>query len=164
MGYSATLSEIIIVISSVVLASGVSGYLVYTGGLLQSDILQAVESARMEMSVQLEIVYATVDTSTSPSHFVFYAKNVGALPVSDYTNLDVYAGKYREAELYSYDPGASPGSHRFKVEDVDGDGVWEVGETATIRAYPDSEPTGQILEVRLMPFKGVGSNFLFSRP
>ncbi len=164
MGFSSTLSEVIIVIASVVLASGVSGYVVYTGSLLQSDILQAVETARREMAVQLEIVYATIDSSTSPSHYVIYAKNIGPLPVTDYEHLDLYVGPYREAELYSYNASATPGSGEFTLEDVDGDGVWESGETAVLRAYPREEPSGEVFEARLEPFRGVGSTYLFSGP
>ena len=164
MGFSSTLSEVIIVIASVVLASGVSGYVVYTGSLLQSDILRAVETARREMAVQLEIVYVTINGSTSPSHYVIYAKNVGPLPVTDYEHLDLYVGPYRRAELYSYNASASPGSGEYALRDVDGDGVWESGETAVLRAYPREEPSGELFEARLEPFRGVGSTYLFSGP
>jgi len=164
MGFSSTLSEVIIVIASVILASGVSGYVVYTGSLLRSDILMAVDAARMEMSIQLEIVYASINGSTTPSHYVVYVKNVGCLSLMEYESLDLYAGRYREAELYRYHETASPGSGLFTVKDGDGDGVWESGETAILRAYPREEPQGDLFEARVKPFRGVGSSYLFTRP
>jgi len=164
MGFSVTLSHIIMVIASVCLASTFSAYALYTGNVVQNELMQNVSDAKRMANLQLEIVYATVDKSTSPAHFVIYAKNVGNLPLRDFTYLDIYVGEYCQAQLYSYNITADAGSGRFNLTDANGDCVWEPRETATIRVYPTSAIDYTILEAKIVPFKGIGSNYLFPAP
>lgn len=161
MGSSLTISHVIILISSVVLASGLSGSIIYNGNQLQNNIVQTVSDARETMSLQIEIVYATVDESTDPDSFVIFAKNVGRRSMVDFTNLDVYVGEYGRATLYPYKAEAEEGF--FSLEDVNGDFVWESGETATLRAY-SSDISGTVFEVKIVPFRGIGASYMFAPP
>lgn len=164
MGASLTISHVIILISSVVLASGVSGSIIYNGNQLQNNIVQTVSDARETMSLQIEIVYATVDESTSPDSFVIFAKNVGRRSMVEFSNLDVYVGEYGKAEFYPYKVDADEGSGFFSLEDVDDDSVWESGETATLRAYSTESPSGNVFEVKVVPFRGIGASYMFAPP
>ncbi len=164
MGFSVTLSHIIMVIASVSLASAFCAYAYYTGNVVQSELMQTVSDAKRMTNTQLEIVYATVDNSTSPAHFAIYAKNVGDLPVKDFEYLDLYVGEYCQAQLYSYNLTADAGSGKFNLTDASGDGVWDPRETATIRAYPTGTIDYTVFEARIVPFQGIGSNYLFPAP
>lgn len=164
MGASLTISHVIILISSVILASGFSGCIIYTGGQLQSNIVQTASDARETMSLQVEIVYATVNETTTPHSFVIFAKNVGQRSMIDFTNLDVYVGEYGSANLYSYKADAKEGSGFFSLKDVNGDGYWESGETAILRAYPSANPSGAVFEVKVVPFRGIGASYMFTPP
>ncbi len=115
-------------------------------------------------NLQLEIVYATVDSSTTPAHFAIYAKNVGNLPLKDFKYLDVYVGEYCQAQLYSYNATADAGSGQFNLIDANGDGIWEPRETVTIKAYPTSVLNSTIFEAKIVPSKGIGSSYLFPAP
>jgi len=161
MGYSVTLSHIIMVISSICLASVFSAYAFYTGNLVHNELAHNINDYRGMVNLRLEIVYATVDTSAKP-HFVIYAKNVGNLPISDYTFLDVYVGEYGKAQLFTYN--STPSSGHFTLTDANSNGVWEPRETATIRAYPINGISGVVFEAKIVPFKGIGSSYLFSAP
>ncbi|MEM2995140.1 MAG: hypothetical protein QXI91_03875 [Candidatus Bathyarchaeia archaeon] len=163
MGFSVTLSHIIMVIASVCLASVFSTYALYTGNIVHNELVQNVNDYKRIINLQLEIVYATVDNSTTPS-FVIYAKNVGYLPLSDFTYVDVYVGEYGKAQLYTYNSTADAGSDQFTLSDADSDGIWEPRETATIRAYPSSNIEGVIFEAKIVPSKGTGSSYLFPAP
>ncbi len=164
MGFSVTLSHIIMVIGSVVLASGFSAYSFYTSGMVQNSMMQNARDVARETSLQLEIVYATVDNSTSPSHFVIYVKNIGWTPLYDYTYLDIYVGEYGRAMLYSYNQNATVGSGSFNVTDANENGVWESRETAVIKVFPKGDVTGVMFEARVVPFRGIGSSYLFPAP
>lgn len=164
MGFSVTLSHIIMVIASVCLASVFSVYAFYTGNLIQNELAQNVNNYKVTVNIRLEIVYATIDNTTTPPHFVIYAKNTGNLPVSDFTFLDIYVGEYGKAQLYTYSEAASPGSGYFNVSTANGDCVWEPRETAVIRVYPKGDVKGTVFEARLVPSKGIGSSYLFSAP
>jgi len=163
MGFSLTITHMIIVIASVVLASAFVAAAFYTGNIVQSEFSQGVSDAKSTIDTQIDIVYATANTTGSPIYAI-YAKNTGKLPVTDYTYLDVYVGKYGQAQLYSYDASASAGSGKFSVTDTNGNDVWEPKETATIYAYPTGSIDGDVLEAKIVPSTGIGSEYLFSAP
>jgi archaellin len=163
MGFSVTITHIIMVIASVVLASAFVACAFYTGNVVQNEFNQGVSDAKTTIDTQVDIVYATANTS-EPYAYVIYAKNTGKLPISDFTFLDVYAGDYGKAQLYTYSATASAGSGTFRVVDANGNGVWEPRETATIYAYPTGSIDNTVLEARIVPSKGVGSDYQFSAP
>ena len=164
MGFSVTMSHILLVIGSVVLASGFSAYALYTGQSLQSNVLQNVSDVKRQMSLQVQIVYATIDNSTTPSNYVIYVKNIGWILLNNFTYLDVYVGEYGRAMLYTYSSTADAGSGSFNLTDANGDGLWEPRETAVIRAYPESDIEGAMFEAKVVPFRGLASSYLFPPP
>jgi len=164
MGFSLTLSETIIVIASIVLASSFSAYAIYAGTSLQSNLLQNIDAIKSNLHTRVDIVYATIDETTNPKHFVIYVKNTGTIPIMDFTLIDVYVGEYKRAVLYPYSSEAGVGSGKFNLTDVDGDGVWEVGETATLRAFPKDDVNASLYEVKVVPYRGIPSSYTFSPP
>lgn len=163
MGFSVSISEVIILIASIILASTFSAYTIYAGVSLQSNIVQNLDTFKRNLHTRVDIGYATIETA-STSYFVIYAKNTGNLPLTDFLVIDLYVGEYGRAVLYSYDENATPGSGKFNLTDVDGDGVWEVGESAIIRAYPKQNPSADIYEVKIVPYRGIPSSYLFPPP
>jgi len=163
MGFSVTLTHIIMVIASVILASTFTACAFYAGNVVQNELNQGVSNVKSTVDIQLDIVYATVNT-TSPPNFVIYAKNTGNLPINDFTYLDIYAGTYGNAQLYTYDLTANAGSGKFTIIDSNGNGIWEPRETATIYVYPTGEINGTIFEAKIVPSQGIGSDYLFSAP
>jgi len=166
MGFSVTMSHILTVIGSVVLASGFSAYALFTGQSLQSNVLQNVSDVKRQMSLQVQIVYATIDDSTTPSHFVIYGKNIGWILLNNFTYLDIYVGEYGRAMLYTYSSTAHNGTGTFNLTDANEDGTWESRETAVIRAYPttQSDIEGTMFEAKVVPFRGLASSYLFPPP
>jgi len=160
MGFSSTFTELIFIIASVTLASGASIYAFYMGSLIQSNANQIVSDARDVFSVRVEIVYATICNET-PVHYIIYAKNIGYAAINNYDMMDVLVGPYGSATLYHY--SQTPQTGYFTFEDSDGDGIWEVGETAIIRAYASSIQ-GVMFEARIKPFRGLTSSYIFTSP
>jgi len=161
MGFSVSLTHIIMVIAAVTLASGFSAYAIYNGSVVQNEVLYGVRDAKTRMRLQVDIVYATLEPSTTPPHFVIYVKNVGSIPLSNYTFIDIYVGEYGRSQLYSYSQTASAGSGKFNLTDISGDGVWEPRETAVIRAYPTTDVEGVMFEAKIVVLNGIGSSYLF---
>ncbi|MEM3578930.1 MAG: hypothetical protein QXL54_01745 [Candidatus Bathyarchaeia archaeon] len=164
MGFSVTLSHIIMVIASVCLASVFSAYAFYAGNLVQNELAQNINNYKITVNIKLEIVHATIDNTTTPPHFVIYAKNTGNLPINDFTFLDIYVGEYGKAQFFKYNATADAGSGQFKLSTANGDTVWEPRETAIIRAYPVNTVKGVIFEAKLVPSKGIGSSYMFPTP
>ena len=161
MGFSLTVSEMIILTASIVLASAISSYMMYAGNLVVNDVSQNVNEQSREMHLKLKIVYATVEDG----NFTIYVKNVGDLPISEFSTLDVYVGEYGRAKLYTYNSTPAPGSFTITLTG-DGDDIWDPGETAKITAYPDTGiPSGvATFEVKVVPLRGIGDYCLFPPP
>mgnify|MGYP000038166423 CR=1 FL=1 len=164
MGFSTSITEVILLTASVVLASGVSAQAMYAGLSLQSSIIQTVDISKRNLNTHIEIGYATVNDTATPRYFIIYAKNVGFMPITDFSLIDVYIGEYRRAILCRYNKNASVGSGKFNLTDADGDEVWEVGETAIIEAYPKTDIEASVYEAKIIPFRGVPSSYMFPPP
>jgi archaellum component FlaG (FlaF/FlaG flagellin family) len=164
MGFSVTLAHIIMVIGSVILASAFSAYSFYVSGIVQNSMMQDARDTASQTSLQLNIVYATLDNSTTPTSFVIYAKNVGYTSLDNFTYLDIYAGEYGKAILYTYSQHAQNDTGTFSLTPANQNGVWEPMETAVIKAYPQQELNGAMYEVRVVPFHGIGSSYMFPAP
>jgi flagellar protein FlaG len=165
MGFSLTISEAIMVIASVILASGFAAYAIYAGTSLQSNIMQNLDNAKRSMDTRLDIVYAVVNQTADPSPlFTIYVKNSGSLPVSDLDLISVYVGSYGQAMVYSYNSSASTGSGKFNMTDADGNGAVEVGEAAFIQVYNATNVSGSLYEAKVVPYRGISSSYMFSPP
>jgi archaellum component FlaG (FlaF/FlaG flagellin family) len=168
MGFSITIVEAIMVIASVVLASGFAAYAIYAGTSLQSNIMQNLDNAKTSMDTHLDIVYAVVDQNMSDpgQTFTIYVKNTGSLPISDFDLISVYVGGYGQAMLYSYSASATKGSGMFNMTDAGGNGVVQVGEAAIIQVYPynTTNVLYNLYEAKIVPYNGISSSYMFSSP
>jgi archaellum component FlaG (FlaF/FlaG flagellin family) len=165
MGFSITIVEAIMVIASVVLASGFAAYAIYAGTSLQSNIMQNLNDATQSMNTRLDIVYAIVNQTSDPSPlFTIYVKNTGSLPISDFGLISVYVGAYGQAMLYSYNANATTRSGMFSMTDADGNGVIQVGEAAIIQVYNATNVLGNLYEAKIVPYSGISSSYMFSSP
>lgn len=163
MAASSPITEMLLLVASVVLASGLSAYSLYLGGVVESSLSQTVDDAARTMSLRVEIVYATIEQTPS-LHYVVYVKNIGSLPVSSFEKIDVYCGPYGRAGLFVYRNGSTEdGYFSLVIAGDDGNGVWDPGETAVIRAY-SSNISGEVFEARVKPFRGLGDEYVFPSP
>lgn len=161
---SSTISEMIILMAASLLAGSFSAYAIFYGNIIQNNVASSIDSVRQQMNVRVKIVYASVNESENC--FIIYVKNVGYLPISSssFPYIDLYVGPYGRALLYRYDPAPASAGY-FLVLDADGDGAWEVGETAIFKAfYGDGVFNGNepLYEVKVYLRNGVGDSFFFS--
>ena len=165
MGFSIVIVEAIMIIASVVLASGFAAYAIYAGTSLQSNILQNLNDTTKSMDTRLDIVYAFVNQTSDPSPlFTIYVKNTGSLPISNFGLISVYVGGYDQAMLYSYNVNATTGSGMFNMTDADGNGIVQVGEAAIIQVYNATNVFGNLYEAKVVPYSGISSSYMFSSP
>jgi len=165
MGFSLTITEAIMVIASVVMASGFAAYAIYAGTSLQSNIMQNLGNAEKNMDTRLDIVYAVVNQTSNPSPlFTIYVKNTGSLPISNFDLITVYAGVYGQAMPYYYSASATTGSGQFNMTDANGDGIVQIGEAAIIQVYNATNVLGNLYEAKIVPYQGISSSCMFSPP
>jgi archaellum component FlaG (FlaF/FlaG flagellin family) len=168
MGFSITITEAIMIIASVVLASAFSSYAIYAGTSLQSNIMQNLDDARINMDTHLEIVYAIVNQTSGPSGpsplFIIYVKNTGEMPITDMSLITLYVGAYGQVTMYSYNPAATTGNGTFNIYDSSGNGVINIGEAAEIEVFNATPVTASLYEAELVLYRGIPSYYLFSPP
>jgi len=161
---SVTISEVIILIAATLLAGSFAAYLVFYGNIIQNNVAISIDTIRQQMNIRVKIVYATINESEKC--YVIYVKNVGYLPIhnSTFSSIDLYVGPYRRATLYRYNPDGDVGY--FSIVDSDGDGVWEVGETAILKAKYDESTFSEepLYEAKIYISNGVGDSYLFTSP
>jgi len=162
---SVTISEVIILIASTILAGSFTAYAIYYGNLIQSNVASSIDAVRQQMNVRVKIIYATVNVSEGC--FVVYVKNVGNLPISEssFLYIDLYIGPYGRAMLYRYSPDKTPSAGYFYIADADSDGLWEAGETAIFKAPCEEQLNkNELYEVKIYLRSGIGDSYLFLPP
>jgi len=159
---SVTISEVIILIASTILAGSFTAYAIFYGNLIQNNVASSIDAVRQQMNIRVRIIYATV----SEGYFVVYVKNVGNLPIpeSSFPYVDLYIGPYRRAALYRYSPNEPPSAGYFCIADANSNGLWEAGETAIFKASCEGSLNESLYEVRIYLRSGIGDSCLFSPP
>jgi len=161
---SVTISEVIILIAATLLAGSFAAYLVFYGNIIQNNVATSIDTVRHQMNIRVKIVYATINKSENC--YIIYVKNAGYLPIhnSSFSSIDLYVGPYRRATLYRYNQTLDVGY--FTIADSDGDGVWEVGETAVLKARYEVSTFSEepLYEAKIYISNGIGDSYLFTPP
>lgn len=167
MGVSVSITHMLMLIVAVIVAGAVAGYTIYYTNVMGSQMVNTARNMNVKMMSTVEITYATIDNSTNPAHYVVYVKNTGslAIPYSEWKDIDIYIGPYKQASLYTYDPSGGVGSGTFNMKDADGDKSWEAGETAIFYVYPTANPSDvPTYEAKIFLWHGLGDDYLFPPP
>jgi archaellin len=125
----------IIVIAGVILAAMVSVALLSQMSLLDSSMRLAMKSAQNKLETSISIVLVSLNTSPTGKYFVVFVKNTGsrAISSSELAETDVYLSDSQHTALTTYNNNG--GSGRWNFTEAAPNGVWDVGETITIKVY-----------------------------
>lgn len=164
---SVTISEVIILIASTLLAGSFTAYAIFYGNLIQNNVASSIDAIKQQMNIRVKIVYATLNESERC--FIIYVKNIGNLPIlgSSFPYIDLYVGPYKRAALYIYSPNGSRSIGYFHIIDADRDGIWEVGETAIFKAFYGEGALSRgepLYEAKIHLHSGIGDSYLFTPP
>ncbi len=131
---SESINTAIIVIAGIILASMVSAMLLSQISVIDSSMRLIIKSAQNKISTQISIVLVSINTSTT-KYFVIYAKNTGSRAISqqELAQSDVYLQDSAKTILLLYSSSGGLGKWNY-TESVQ-NGIWDVGETITIKAF-----------------------------
>jgi len=96
---SGIMSEGILIIASVVIATSIAGVVMSQVGVFESTFTATTENQKDIMLTNVKIVYAT---NTTADHVSVWIKNIGINPVLDANKTDVYYGEINQVQKITH--------------------------------------------------------------
>ena len=157
------MSEGILIIASVVIATSIAGVVMSQVGVFESTFTATSESQKDIMLTKVKIVYAT---NTTDNNVSIWVKNIGINPITDVDKLDVYYGEIDQVYNMAYDEGCLPSScldDRWDY-DIKPDPVWQIMDTFSLNITDDDLQKDVTYVVSVTTPNGVTDEHIFSLP
>ncbi len=159
---SGIMSEAILIIASVVIATSIAGVVMSQVGIFESTFTATSQNQKDIMLTKVKIVYATNTTDTNVNIWI---KNIGINPITDVDKVDVYYGEIGQVYNMVYDQGCSPPclDDTWKY-DVVPDPFWQIMDTFSLNITDDDLQKDVTYVVSVTTPNGVTDEHIFSLP
>ena len=148
------MSEAILLIASITLASLLSVLVISKYGVFESTFGTMVNNERTTLLAKIKVVYA----HDNGSSVVVWVKNVGSVPIIEVSKMDVYFGVYGSASYIPYNVSSLP-TWSYKIYNGN---VWAPGLTMLITIKLSSSLTSGVYYVKVMTYEGASDEYVFS--
>jgi flagellar protein FlaG len=153
------MSEAILIIASVVIATSIAGVVMNQVGVFQSTFTATTESQKDIILTNVQIVYAT---NTTTSNVNVWIKNIGVNPVVNANQTDVYFGEINQVTNYPHDPNKLQKTWRWDAPLPQP--IWNLAETHSINITDSTIKRGVTYQVTVITPNGVSDEYIFSLP
>ena len=159
---SGIMSEAILIIASVVIATSIAGVVMSQVGIFESTFTATTEGQKDTLLTNFKIVMATNTTDDTVSIWI---KNVGQNPITSVDKVDVYFGEIDQVTSIFYDQGcvAPCPDDTWKYDSVP-DPVWQIMDTFSLNVTDDDIVKGVTYQVTVITPNGVSDEHIFSLP
>ena len=154
---SGVMTEAILIIASIVVATSVAGIVMSKVGSFESTFTATSESQKNIMLTKLTIPYA-IRNSTSTNIVEVWVKNIGVDPVTSPTSMDIYFGPIGSVKRYQYDTSDIDDTWEFKTLPT----IIQKSDVVQIRITETSLAASTTYMVRITAPNGVYSDYIFS--
>lgn len=157
---SGVMSEGILIIASVVIATSIAGVVLSQLGVFESTFTATTEGQKDMILTKIKIVYAT---NTTDDNVNVWVKNIGINPILSANNTDVYFGEIDSVTRI-------PLNTKKQLDDTwfyDGplpEPDWQIGDTHSINITDDDIVRGVTYVVSISTPNGVSDEYIFSLP
>jgi len=156
---SGIMSEAILIIASVVIATSVAGVVMSQVGVFESTFTATTEGQKDTLLTDFKIVMAT---NTTDNHVSIWVKNVGQNPISSVDKVDVYFGQIDQVQNIPYNQAVqSDLTWRY---DTIPNPVWQIMDTYSLNITDNSIQKGVTYQVTVITSNGVSDEHIFSLP
>ena len=160
------MSEGILIIASVVIATSIAGVVMSQVGVFESTFTATSESQKDIMLTKIKIVYAT---NTTDNNVSIWIKNIGINPITDVNKLDVYYGEIGQVLNMVYTEGcitADPPTCIDEEWDYDNKPVpfWQIMDTFSLNITDFDLQRDVTYVVSVTTPNGVTDEHIFSLP
>jgi len=158
------MSEAILIIASVVIATSIAGVVMSQVGIFESTFTATSESQKDMMLTKVKIVYAT---NTTDNNVSIWVKNIGINPITDVDKLDVYYGEIDQVLNMVYTEGCIAADTCIDEEwDYDNKPVplWQIMDTFSLNITDFDLQKNVTYVVSITTSNGVTDEHIFSLP
>jgi len=159
---SGIMSEAILIIASVVIATSVAGVVMSQVGVFESTFTATTEGQKDTLLTNFKIVMAT---NTTDDNVSIWIKNVGQNPISSLNKVDVYFGEIDQVQNIPYDQNcvAPCPDDTWKYDSVPAT-VWQIMDTLSINITDNDIQKDVTYQVTVTTPNGVSDEQIFSLP
>lgn len=154
---NAVISEGILLVASVIVASGLSFVVMGKVNVFQSAFTMSTESGKEIVLTKIKILYAT---NSSSNVVKVWVKNTGVTPIKNISSGDVYFGKLGSVERIPYN---NPSAPTWTYSGIQNPARWNEMETMQIDITDiNSFQKGITYMIRVITSNGVSDDYIFS--
>ena len=152
------LSEGILIIASVVIATSIAGVVMNQVGVFQSTFTATTENQKDIMLTKVKIVYVT---NTTDNHVNVWIKNIGINPIVNANNTDVYYGEIGQVQNIVHNP-KQQNNNNWMWDGPLPQPIWQISETHSINITDADLTPGVTYQVTITTPNGVTDEHIFS--
>lgn len=157
------MSEAILIIASVVIATSVAGVVMSQVGVFESTFTATTKGQKDTLLTNFKIVMATNTTDDTVS---IWLKNVGQNPITSLDKVDVYFGEIGQIQNIPYDPSCVPpavcSDNTWRYDSVPN--MWQIMDTISINITDNDILRDVTYQVTIIAPNGVTAENIFSLP
>ena len=158
---SGIMSEAILIIASVVIATSVAGVVMSQVGVFESTFTATTEGQKDTLLTNFKIVMAT---NTTDDNVSIWVKNIGQNPISSVDKVDVYFGEIDQVQNIPYDQSCAPPcpDDTWKYDTVPD--PWQIMDTFSLNITDNDLLRDVTYQVTVITPNGVSDEHIFSLP
>ena len=153
------MSEGILIIASVVIATSIAGVVMSQVGVFESTFTATTENQKDIILTNVKIVYAT---NTTADHVSVWVKNIGINPVVDANKTDVYFGEINQVKNIPHNSKQQNDDTWQWNAPLPTEPTWQISDTHSINITDFDLLPGRTYEVSITTPNGVTDEQIFS--
>ncbi len=155
------MSEGILIIASVVIATSIAAVVMNQVGVFESTFTATTQGQKDTLLTKVKIILAT---NTTNDHVAIWVKNVGVNPISSLGSMDVYFGEIDQIQRIQYDQATDVIDGRWRFSPAAPTPVWQIMNTTAINITETSLQKDVTYHVTISTPNGVTDEHFFSLP
>ncbi len=157
---SGIMSEAILIIASVVIATSIAGVVMSQLGVFESTFTATTEGQKDMILTKIKIVYAT---NTTDNHVNVWVKNIGINPILGANKTDVYFGEIDSVTSIPLNTKKQL-DNTWKFDAPLPQPDWQISDTHSINITDNDIVRGVTYVVSVTTPNGVSDEYIFSLP
>ena len=157
---SGIMSEAILIIASVTVASIVAGVVMNQVGIFESTFTATTEGQKEQLLTKVQIILVT---NTTDNHVAIWVKNTGVNPIAFVDKFDVYFGQINQIQRIPYN-ATDQDNLTWQYATGPPAPVWQKMETFALNVTDNNLVKGATYHVTVSTPNGVTDEHIFSLP
>ncbi len=152
------MSEAILIIASVVIATSIAGVVMSQVGVFESTFTATTENQKDIISTKVKIVYVT---NTTDNHVSVWVKNIGINTITSANQTDVYFGEINQVQNMEHNSKKQLDTTWLWNAPLP-QPIWQISDTHSINITDNDLEPNKTYQVRITTPNGVIDEEIFS--